>query len=192
MMEAMVSNSNTVYPWVRDEDILNNGKLREDLCLIDVRTPGEYGEAHVPGSQNIPLADVERHISEIKAKRTDRPIVLICRTQNRIKIAYDQLTKNGITNCHLLEGGITAWTAAGHPVVRGEKAISLERQVRMVAGAMIVVGVSLGVTINPWFLVIPAAAGAGLFHAGLTDSCFMGMLLAVLPFNRKGSSSTNN
>ena len=93
-----------------------------------------------------------------------------------------------MSNCHLLEGGIHAWKAAGHPVVQGRRGISLEGQVRMVAGVLIVIGVILGVAVNPWFLVLPAGVGAGLFHAGYTDSCLMGLALAKLSFNRRGGS----
>lgn len=173
-----------VYPWVRAQDLWQEGKIRTDLHLIDVRTPAEFGEVHVPGAINVPLADVSRFLSVIKAKSGDGPIVLMCRTQNRIKLAYDQLKEFGVNDCHLLDGGITAWKTAGYPVVQGQRAISLEGQVRMVAGALIVLGVILGVAINPWFFTIPAGVGAGLFHAGYTDSCLMGTILAKLPFNR--------
>ena len=182
MVETTVEEK--VYPWVRAQDILQDGKVRMDFQLVDVRTPAEFGEVHVPGALNVPLADVASHLSELKAKSEQGPIVLMCRTKNRIKLAYDQLNQFGVNNCHLLEGGIVAWKVAGHPVVQGERAISLEGQVRMVAGAMIVLGVILGVTVNPWFLAIPAGVGAGLFQAGYTDSCLMGTILAKLPFNR--------
>lgn len=180
MMETAVEKQ--VYPWVRAQDILQDGKVRTDLQVIDVRTPAEFGEVHVPGAINIPLADIPRYLSELKMKSEEKPMVLMCRTQNRVKLVYDQLQQP--KHCHLLEGGITAWKAAGHPVVQGQRAISLEGQVRMVAGALIVFGVILGVAVNPWFLVIPAGVGAGLFHAGYTDSCLMGTILAKLPFNR--------
>jgi len=180
MVESAVEEK--VYPWVRAQDILQDGKVRIDFQVIDVRTPAEFGEVHVPGAINVPLADIPSHLSELKVKSEERPIVLMCRTQNRIKLVFDQLQQPH--HFHLLEGGITAWKAAGHPIVQGERAISLEGQVRMVAGALIVLGVILGVAVNPWFLVIPAGVGAGLFHAGYTDSCLMGTILAKLPFNR--------
>ncbi|MDT7042394.1 rhodanese-like domain-containing protein [Candidatus Nitronereus thalassa] len=181
MMETAVQEK--VYPWVRAQDILHEGKVRADFQVVDVRTPAEFQEAHVPGAVNIPLADIPAHLSELKAKSEEKPIVFMCRTQNRIKLAYDQLPQPN--HCHLLEGGITAWKTAGHPVVQGQRAISLEGQVRMAAGVLIVVGTLLGVAVNPWFLLLPAGVGLGLFHAGYTDSCLMGMVLAKLPFNRK-------
>jgi len=183
---AQTASQETVYPWVRAQDILREGHVRPDVQIIDVRTPAEFGEVHVPGAMNVPLPDVGRHVDELKSQGEQRPIVLMCRTQNRIKLAYDQLTQAGVGNCHLLEGGIHQWKASGHPIVEGQRAISLEGQVRMVAGALIVLGVLLGVAVNSWFLVIPAGVGAGLFHAGYTDSCLMGTILAKLPFNRGG------
>lgn len=181
---AEIAVEEKVYPWVRAQDIIQEGKVRTDFQVIDVRTPAEFGEVHVPGAINIPLADIPGHLSELRAKSEERPMVLMCRTQNRIKLVYDQFQQAGVNNCHLLEGGITAWKAAGHPIVEGQRAISLEGQVRMVAGALIVLGTILGVAVNPWFLAVPAGVGAGLFHAGYTDSCLMGTILAKLPFNR--------
>jgi rhodanese-related sulfurtransferase len=180
MLESAVEEK--VYPWVRAQDIMQDGKVRTDFQVIDVRTPAEFGEMHVPGAINVPLADIPSHFSELKAKSEEQPIVFMCRTQNRIKLVYDQLQQPN--HCHLLEGGMTAWKAAGHPIVQGQRAISLEGQVRMVAGALIVLGTILGVAVNPWFLAVPAGVGAGLFHAGYTDSCLMGTILARLPFNR--------
>jgi rhodanese-related sulfurtransferase len=132
MVETAVEEK--VYPWVRAQDILQDGNVRTNFQLVDVRTPAEFSEVHVPGALNVPLADVANYLSELKTKSEDGPIVLMCRTKNRIKLAYDQVNQFGISNCHLLEGGITEWKAAGHPVVQGERAISLEGQVRMVGG----------------------------------------------------------
>lgn len=152
--------------------------------LIDVRTPKEYEEVHIPESRNIPLPDLHKFLDELKILSHERPLTLLCRTQNRVKIAYDYLTNNGVSNCRILEGGITEWVKSGKPVIRGRKGISLEGQVRAIAGSLVVLGVALGVIVNVWFLLIPALVGIGLIHAGLTDSCLMAMLLSKLPMNR--------
>ena len=152
--------------------------------LIDVRTPKEFEEVHIPEARNIPLPDLHKFLKELKALSQERPLILMCRTQNRVKIAYDYLTNNGVSNCRILEGGITGWIESGKPVVRGRKGISLEGQVRTIAGSLVVLGVALGVSVSMWFLLIPAFVGIGLIHAGLTDSCLMGMVLAKLPMNR--------
>jgi rhodanese-related sulfurtransferase len=152
--------------------------------LIDVRTPKEFEELHVPEARNIPLPDLHLFLVELKRLSLDHPLILMCRTQNRVKIAYDYLTTNGISNCRILEGGLSGWVNNGKPVIRGRKGISLEGQVRAIAGSLIVFGVALGISVNLWFLLIPVMVGVGLIHAGLTDSCLMGMLLSKLPMNR--------
>jgi rhodanese-related sulfurtransferase len=155
---------------------------------IDVRTPQEFEGMHISGARNIPLHDLHQDVDELKALSLERPIMLVCRTQNRAKIAYEYLTNNGLTNCEILEGGIAAWVHQGKPVIKGQQGISLEGQVRAIAGALILGGVALGFTIHSGFFFLPAIVGAGLLHAGLTDSCLMGMLLSKLPMNRTGNS----
>jgi len=97
--------------------------------LIDVRTPHEFAEVHIPEARNIPLSDLHKFVEELKGLSQERPLTLICRTHNRVKIAYEYLTNNGIANCGILEGGITDWVNSGKPVIRGRKGISLEGQV---------------------------------------------------------------
>ena len=161
---------------------------REDFLYIDVRTPQEFEGVHISGARNIPLPDLHTYVDELKTLSQERPIMLVCRTQNRVKIAYEYLTNNGLTNCEILEGGITAWVDEGKPVIKGQQRISLEGQVRAIAGGLILIGVGLGFTVHSGFFLLPAIVGAGLLHAGLTDSCLMGMLLSRLPMNRIGNS----
>lgn len=159
--------------------------------LIDVRTPHEFAEIHIPEARNIPLSDLPRFVDELKGLSQERPLTLICRTHNRVKIAYEYLTYNSIANCRILDGGITDWVNSGKPVIRGRKGMSLEGQVRAIAGSLIVLGVGLGLSLHAWFFLIPVLVGIGLIHAGLTDSCLMGMLLSKLPMNRIHPSSSS-
>ena len=161
---------------------------RKDFLYIDVRTPQEFEGVHIAGARNIPLPDLHTYMDELKIISQERSIMLVCRTQNRVKIAYEYLTNNGLTNCEILEGGITAWVDEGKPVIKGQQRISLEGQVRAIAGGLILIGVGLGFTVHSGFFLLPAIVGAGLLHAGLTDSCLMGMLLSRLPINRIGNS----
>ncbi len=172
----------------------NNIPLSQDLdpLYVDVRTPQEFENVHIAGARNIPLPDLHAYIDELKTLAQQRPIKLVCRTQNRVKIAYDYLTNNGVTQCEILEGGITAWVNQGKPVIKGQQGISLEGQVRAIAGGLIMLGVALGFTVHEGFYLLPAIIGAGLVHAGVTDSCLMGMFLSKLPMNRiKHSPSTS-
>jgi rhodanese-related sulfurtransferase len=90
----------------------------------------------------------------------------------------------GFTNIVNIEGGTSAWHAAGLPVVEGEKVMSLERQVRIAAGSLVVIGAAVGQFVHPGGFGLSAFIGAGLVFAGLTDTCGMGMMIAKMPWNR--------
>jgi rhodanese-related sulfurtransferase len=107
--------------------------------------------------------------------------VLVCRTGTRARLAAAELVG---FRTRLLEGGLVAWQEAGHPVVEGKAHLSLERQVRIAAGALGGIGGVLAVAVSPWFGLLPAFVGAGLVYAGMTDRCGMAMLLGKLPYNR--------
>jgi hypothetical protein len=88
-----------------------------------------------------------------------------------------------------IEGGTLACVEAGLPVVRGKKAISLERQVRIAAGLLVVTGSALGYFVSPYWIGLAAFIGAGLAFAGITDTCAMGMMLARMPWNQVPNAS---
>ena len=161
-------------------DLVRSGTAVE---LIDVRTPVEFREVHVGFAHNLPLDQLDA--SQANASRRDpaQPLYVICRSGSRGRQACEKLIAAGVTNVVNVEGGTMAWDQAGLPVVRGQKAISLERQVRIAAGLMVFAGSLLAIT-NPWWLIVPAFIGAGLTFAGVTDTCGMGMLLARMPWNQ--------
>jgi len=156
----------------------------KDPVYIDVRIPQEFEEVHIPQARNIPLPHLHKFVEELQRIDAKRPLLLVCRTQNRARIACEFLTKSGLTNCSVLKAGMTGWVNEGNPVVRSQKRMSLEGQVRAIAGVLILVGIGLGLTVHSGFLLLPIMVGIGLLHAGLTDSCLMGMLLTKLPYNR--------
>ncbi len=92
--------------------------------------------------------------------------------------------KAGYDNIVNVDGGTSAWEAAGLPVVRGKKAMSLERQVRIAAGFLVFLGAALGYFVNPAWIGLSAFVGAGLMFAGITDTCAMGMMIAKMPWNQ--------
>jgi glyoxylase-like metal-dependent hydrolase (beta-lactamase superfamily II)/rhodanese-related sulfurtransferase len=151
--------------------------------VVDVRMPAEYRSAHLDRSISLPLDELGRRRGELPR---DRELVLVCRTGARARLAAEQLTD---FRPRVLEGGLAAWQEAGHPVVLGKAHMSLERQVRIAAGAMACAGGVLAVTLSPWFGLLPAFVGAGLVYAGVTDRCGMAMLLAKLPYNRVTDSA---
>ena len=154
--------------------------------LLDVRTPGEFETQHIAGAYNVPLDMLGEHRHEIGARVAD-PVILICRSGQRARKADDALAAAGMRNLHILDGGMTAWVAAGLPVRQRAPRMSLERQVRIAAGGLAATGGLLALVANPLFAAIPALIGSGLVFAGITDTCAMGMLLAKLPHNRGAS-----
>jgi hypothetical protein len=133
----------------------------------------------------VPLDRLDpRELAQSRNGNPTRPIYFICRSGSRAAKAVQKLQSAGFTDAISIDGGTEAWASAGLPVVRGRKAISLERQVRIVAGSIVVIGIVLGWFVHPAFYGISAFVGAGLVVAGITDFCGMGMLLARMPWNQ--------
>ncbi len=151
------------------------------VTLIDVRTPAEFEEVHVAFARNVPLDQFDP-----KAVSADpaAPVFVICQKGGRGQKACEKLVAAGFTRAANVEGGTLACVGAGLPVVRGRKTISLERQVRIAAGALVLLGVGLSF-VHPAFVGIAGFVGAGLVFAGVTDTCGMGMVLARMPWNRR-------
>lgn len=166
--------------------------LREQSVarILDVRTAGEFHSAHIPGAYNVPVDTLAEHAREIR-ENVNSPLILVCQSGQRARSADQTLRSAGMSNLYVLDGGMNAWIAAGLDVVRGKGRISLERQVRIAAGALAALGGILALIVNPLFAAIPAFVGSGLVFAGITDTCSMGMLLARLPYNRAASCDLN-
>jgi len=149
--------------------------------LLDVRTPAEFAGRHAVDARNIPLDALPTSSTLSK----EVPICILCEKDGRAAIAADHLLKNGYSQVHVVEGGTQAWIAAGLPMISlGKKSISIERQVRIATGGLVLLGVIFGLLINHVFLLLSGFIGAGLIFAGITDWCGMGLLLARAPWNR--------
>lgn len=161
------------------------------LDLIDVRTPVEFQEVHVEFARNVPLdrLDTAALIQE-HGGSDDEPLYMLCRSGSRGRQACEKFLAAGFTNVVNVEGGTLACVAAELPVVRGRKAVSLERQVRIAAGTLVFLGTLLGWLVHPAFFGIPAFVGAGLVFAGITDTCGMGMILARMPWNQASDGNS--
>jgi len=154
-----------------------------DLALLDVRTPVEFAEVHVPQARSVPLDDLT---PDALSLAKEQPVYLLCRSGQRAAKAAERLARAGFTRPVVVAGGTLAWLEANLPAVRSQsRVISLERQVRIAAGALVLVGVLLGWFVHRAFFGLSAFVGAGLIFAGITDFCGMGLLLAKLPWNSK-------
>jgi rhodanese-related sulfurtransferase len=150
--------------------------------ILDVRTPGEFETSHIPGAYNVPLDLLREHRAELLA-HLDDDVVLVCRSGARAARAEQTLARAGLPNLKVLDGGILAWQAAEAPVERGKPRWDLERQVRLVAGTVVLAAVLLSVAV-PGAQWLAAAVGGGLALAALTNTCAMGLVLSRLPYNR--------
>ena len=161
--------------------LMDAGKI---LDVVDVRTPPEFREVHLVGARNIPLGRLDPKTMVAERRSQEQPLYLICQSGGRGREACAALRAAGAANVINVEGGTLACVQAGLPVIRGRKTISLERQVRIAAGSLVLLGTALGVFVRPGFLLLPGLVGAGLMFAGITDTCGMGLLLARMPWNR--------
>ncbi|UBU18298.1 rhodanese-like domain-containing protein [Nonomuraea gerenzanensis] len=155
-----------------------------DVLVVDVRTPAEFGTAHIDGAVNLPLDQVDAHLRRIVTDAGGL-LLLICQSGNRAERARAALSDAGLSDVAVLDGGMNAWIASGAPVNRGRARWPLERQVRLVAGGLVLAAVVASLWI-PVALAVAGLVGAGLTFAALTDTCAMGLLLARLPYNRAG------
>ena len=166
----------------------------DKLTLVDVRTPAEFGEVHVDFAHNIPLDRLDP--KDILAIRGDGPVYFVCKSGGRSQKACEKLLAAGIKDVVSVEGGTAACEAAGMPVVRGRKVMSLERQVRIAAGSLVAIGAALA-AFGPdpmWQRIgigLAGFVGCGLVFAGVTDTCGMAMLIARMPWNQACGSSAS-
>lgn len=156
--------------------------------LVDVRTPVEFREVHVTCARNVPLDQLDA-AKLIAGRNESAPLYVICKSGGRGNQACEKIVGAGFKNVINVEGGTSAWAQAGLPVVRGQKTMSLERQVRIAAGSMVLIGIGLSF-LHPYGIGLSAFVGAGLVFAGITDTCGMGMLLARMPWNQVAQPAT--
>jgi len=157
-----------------------------EAAVVDVRTPAEFAELHVPQARNLPLGSLDIAGFE-KAGIVSRgaPLYILCQSGKRATAAAGNFAAAGFEKVFVVEGGTLAWVDAGLQVVRsGGRAITVERQVRIAAGSLVLMGILLGFFVNRWFHGLSAFVGVGLIFSGITDWCGMGHLLAKAPWNR--------
>lgn len=159
-----------------------------ELTVIDVRTPAEYASGHLPGALNIPLDRIRRVLPEIRHAAERGDVLLVCASGARSANACRLLAEQGV-GAATLTGGTGAWAAAGYdlhtPAACDTRAgWSMERQVRFTAGAVVLLGLVLGLLAHPAFQLLSAGLAAGLVFSALTDTCGMAVVLGRLPHNR--------
>lgn len=155
--------------------------------IIDVRTPVEFSEIHVPTAKNIPLDKLSPEtLIELNSTFPHLPLYLLCKGTQRSFHASDQLACQGITNTIVVEGGTLAWIDAGLPVEKGTPQVfMLEKQMRIAAGAIVLTSALLARFVNPAFIWLGGGIGAGLIASGISQRHWLGPLIAKAPWNHK-------
>jgi rhodanese-related sulfurtransferase len=170
----------------------------QNSVVIDVRTDDEHREKSLKISHQHIIFDKANPFNfASKCKDIDKSaeIYVLCKGGTRAKIAAEQLISKGFNNVSVVEGGIVACENCGLEIEGvGElksnfcqalkTPISLERQVRIVAGGIAFLGSFFALTISAKFALIPLFVGGGLVFAGITDSCAMALLLMKAPWNK--------
>ena len=160
----------------------------QQIEIVDVRTPAEFAGLHAEGAINHPLDRLNpRAIMDARNGSSGEPLYLICQMGGRSMKACEKFVADGFSNVVNVEGGTALWDRQGLPVVRGErKVMAIDRQVRIMAGSIVVLGCLLAAVIQPMWLGLALAGfiGAGLVFSGVTDTCGMGTALAMMPWNQ--------
>lgn len=167
----------TVSTWLRDPDA---------VTVVDVRSPAEFEAMHIADSYNVPLDLLGEHAAAFAARlahHEDHQVVLVCQSGARATQARQHLAGVGAANLHVLDGGVPSFAAAGGQVVRGQGRWAMDRQVRMVAGSIVLTSI-LASLAAPKARFLAGAVGAGLTYSALSNSCVMASMLGKLPYNR--------
>ena len=163
---------------------LDQLKKGDPCCVLDVRTLPEYRDVRLQTtSVHIPLDQLSGE--KVRHAVSDKPVYVLCKGGIRARKAAEILRQAGLDRVTVVDGGLDACIACGADVARAQSnAIPLERQVRMAAGAVVLLGFLLGVFVNPLFYALTGFVGAALIFSGLTGWCGMACLLIKAPWNR--------
>lgn len=180
---------NSAFPQISPLDLTGRLNSDPDVTVLDVRSPAEYRAGHIPGARLLPVDELDASkladVVDASAFRPDRPLYLTCHAGQRAEKAALLLRAAGVEHLSLVQGGTEAWQKAGLPLTRCDTALSLERQVQIAVGSLLILKVLFGFTVHELFFVAGAAIGAGLIAAGITRWCGMAQLMARMPWNRR-------
>lgn len=154
-----------------------------EAILIDIRESDEFAREHVPGAHHVPLSGFNP--ADFPADK-NKIAIFHCASGARTAEAAPKILGTGFAEVYMLDQGLAGWKKAGlQTVVNRKMPISLQRQVQIAAGSMVLIGVVFGFTVSPWFFLLSGFVGAGLIFSGVCGTCAMANLLAAMPWNRR-------
>ena len=180
---------NHTFPRIPPMELMRRLERDANAAVLDVRSPAEYQAGHIPGARLIPVDEIDvSNVAEVIDQddvKAENPIYLTCHAGARAEKAAHVLSDAGMKNLTLVQGGTEGWRKAGLPVNKCGSALSLERQVQIAVGSLLILKVLFGFTVHELFFIAGAAIGVGLITAGITRWCGMAQLMARMPWNRR-------
>lgn len=158
--------------------------MRQGAVLVDVREGDEHARERIPGARHHAISTLD---AQHPARPGDEILIFHCRSGARTQANAPRLAASAPgCEAYVLEGGLEGWKKAGLPVALDRKQpIEIMRQVQIVAGSLVLLGVVLGFAVAPQFFLLSGFVGGGLLFAGASGFCGMARLLAVMPWNRR-------
>ncbi len=155
----------------------------KEVTLIDIREPDEHAREHIAGAVSMPLSRLEAGKLDLEPLGD---VVFHCKSGMRTNTNCARLASHIDGPAFMLEGGLEGWKQAGLRVETDAKApLELQRQVQIVIGALMLIGVAAAAFVHPAFIALPAVLGAGLLFAGVGGWCGMAHMLAAAPWNKR-------
>ena len=156
----------------------------EDAIIVDVRNGNEHSDIALKRKHyfvELPRFDAAEFIKAHGLK--EEPVCVLCQSGKRASVAAQKLEEAGYKNVAIIKGGMNA-LLDNKEVASKRSVISIERQVRLIAGSLVLIGSVLSLTVTPLGFVLSGLVGCGLVYAGLTNSCGMAVVLAKMPWNK--------
>ena len=153
--------------------------------LVDIREPMEHAREAIPAARLHSLSTLDAGALSAGGGANKPAVIFHCQSGRRTGDNAPLLKACGGPEVYILEGGLSGWKAAGFSTnIDRSKPIELQRQVQIVAGALVLVGVLLAWLVSPLFILLSASVGTGLVFAGVSGWCGLASVLAVMPWNR--------
>lgn len=155
-----------------------------EAMVVDVREPAEHEARKIKGATLIPLSGV---CKKLLPDTGSKKLILHCGSGKRSANACEKLlAEDPNLEIYNLEGGISAWSEEGNPVIEsGKFFLPLDRQVQLVIGITLMIVSLLGYLFTPLLFILTGFIGAGLAMAGITGFCGMAVVIAKMPWNQK-------
>lgn len=168
---------------ISPSDFCNRLQAGEPMTVIDVRTKAEHRTCRLKAPHTfIPLdqLDVDAWVAKHGAA-PEKAVYILCAHGRRAIGAAEFLATRGV-NAVVVEGGLSACLDEGIPTTCS-KSIPIERQIRMLAGAFVVLGIGLGAFVSPVFYLLAGIVGVALAASGITGFCAVSKMLCHAPWN---------